>query len=91
MGDEMSQAVVNADSSSVKAKRQYRKGHALTTTERKLTSLARKRATHKEVKIFVQDTLKAHLMALCEEEGVTQAEMIERWILREIGLREQGL
>lgn len=82
----MSQAE-NAMTSSSKTKRQYRKGNPLSATERQQATIARKRSTHKEVKIFVRNTLKNRLVEMCEADGVTQAEMIERWIAREMERR----
>lgn len=82
----MSQAE-NAVTSSSKTKRQYRKGNPLSASERKQAAIARKRYTHKEVKIFVQNTLKNRLVEMCEADGVTQAEMIERWIMLEMERR----
>ncbi|MBF2750747.1 replication regulatory protein RepA [Enterobacter bugandensis] len=82
----MSQAE-NAVTSSSKTKRQYRKGNPLSATERQQATIARKRSTHKEVKIFVRNTLKNRLVEMCEADGVTQAEMIERWIAREMERR----
>ena len=46
-------------------------------------AVARKKATHKEVRVFVRDKLKNQLQIMCENEGITQAEMIERLIERE--------
>ncbi|MGX5057165.1 replication regulatory protein RepA [Enterobacter asburiae] len=82
----MSQAE-NAVTSSSKTKRQYRKGNPLSATERQQATISRKRSTHKEVKIFVRNTLKNRLVEMCEADGVTQAEMIERWITREMERR----
>lgn len=82
----MSQAE-NAVTSSSKTKRQYRKGNPLSATERQQATIARKRSTHKEVKIFVRNTLKNRLVEMCEADGVTQAEMIELWIAREMERR----
>ncbi|MCL7701225.1 replication protein RepA, partial [Klebsiella pneumoniae] len=50
---------------------------------------ARKRETHKEVKVFVKNPLKDVMIAVCEEEGLTQAQFIERLLERE--LTERGL
>ena len=61
-------------------KRTYRKGNPLSASERQQQALARKKATHKEIRVFVKDTLKNELQHLCEKEGMTQAEMIERLI-----------
>jgi hypothetical protein len=41
------------------------------------------KATHKEVRVFVRDKLKNQLQIMCENEGITQAAMIERLIERE--------
>jgi len=40
--------------------------------------VARKKLTHKELKIFVRNPIKDRLLIECEKEGVTQAEYIER-------------
>ncbi|EPR9734494.1 replication regulatory protein RepA [Enterobacter bugandensis] len=72
--------VGNAVTSSSKEKRQYRKGNPLSASERQQQSLARKKATHKEIRVFVKDVLKNQLQLLCEKEGITQAEMIEKLI-----------
>jgi regulator of PEP synthase PpsR (kinase-PPPase family) len=76
---EMSQ-VVNAVTSS--SKRPYRKGNPVSAAERQQKAVARK-STHKEVRVFVRDKLKNQLQIMCENEGITQAEMIERLIERE--------
>ncbi|EFB6703405.1 replication regulatory protein RepA, partial [Escherichia coli] len=47
----------NAVTSSTK--RAYRKGNPLTLAERQQASLARKRATHKELRVFIPAALKA--------------------------------
>ncbi|EOM9132945.1 replication regulatory protein RepA [Escherichia coli] len=70
--------VVNAVTSS--SKRPYRKGNPLSAAERQQKAVARKKATHKEVRVFVRDSLKSQLQLMCENEGLTQAEMIERLI-----------
>ncbi|EOT1024943.1 RepB family protein, partial [Escherichia coli] len=44
---------------------------------------ARKRSVCKEIKVFVRPELKNYLTSLCAEEGVTQAELIERLIEKE--------
>lgn len=82
----MSQAE-NAVTSSTKERRSYRRGNPLTATERQQAAIARKKTTHKEVKIFVKKTLKDRLVEMCEADGVTQAEMIEMWIAREMERR----
>ncbi|WP_336804000.1 replication regulatory protein RepA [Erwinia aphidicola] len=77
--------VENADSSSskTKPKRPYRKGNALSDAEKQRMATARKRTTHKEVKVFIEPQLKELLMSMCEEDGLTQAEVLEQLIERE--------
>lgn len=84
----MSQAE-NAVTSSSKEKRSYRKGNPMTSSEKQLAAVARKRITHKEVKVFIRNPLKDYMIALCDQEGITQAQFIEKLIERE--LSEQGL
>ncbi|ECR9083691.1 replication regulatory protein RepA [Enterobacter cloacae] len=74
--------VGNAVTSS--SKRAYRKGNPLSLAERQQTSLARKRSTHKELRVFLPAALKEQLQHMCEIEGVTQAEMIERLLKKEV-------
>lgn len=81
--------VENAVTSSSKEKRSYRKGNPLTASEKQLAAVARKRITHKEVKVFICNPLKDRMIALCDKEGITQAQFIEKLIERE--LSEQGL
>lgn len=83
--------VENIVTSSVKPKRQYRKGNPKTASERQMSALARKRVNHKEVKIFVRDSLKESLMEMCKADGMTQAEMIEKWIESESSRRKQEM
>ncbi|EOS92867.1 replication regulatory protein RepA [Erwinia tracheiphila] len=75
----MSQAT-NAATSSSKEKRAYRKGNPMSATERQLAAIARKRETHKEVNVFIRNPMKAQLLHLCKQEGLTQGEMIEKLI-----------
>lgn len=72
--------VVKVITSSRKPKRSYRKGNPLSATERQQKAVARKKTTHKEVRVFVRDSLKSQLQIMCESAGVTQAEMIEKLI-----------
>ncbi|MGK0747746.1 RepB family protein, partial [Yokenella regensburgei] len=37
---------------------------------------AKKRATHKELKVFIKTEIKEYLSNICEEDGVTQAEVL---------------
>lgn len=73
----MSQSV-NAVTSSNGSKRPYRKGNPLSDSEKQQAAVARKRLTHKEVKIFVRNPIKDRLLAECEKQGVTQAQYIEQ-------------
>lgn len=79
----------NVVTSSSKEKRSYRKGNPMTASEKQLAAVARKRITHKEVKVFIRNPLKDRMIALCDQEGITQAQFIEKLIERE--LSEQGL
>ncbi|EBS1405066.1 replication regulatory protein RepA [Salmonella enterica] len=77
----------NAVTSSSKEKRTYRKGNPMSATERQLAAIARKRETHKELKVFVKNPLKDQMIAICEEEGLTQAQFIESLLERELAER----
>ncbi|MCW2107778.1 replication regulatory protein RepA [Rahnella aceris] len=83
----MSQST-NAAPSSSKPTRAYRKGNPLSDAEKQRISTARKRATHKEVKVFIEPQLKELLMSMCEQDGLTQAEILEQLIKREAGERK---
>ncbi|EAA7440571.1 replication protein RepA [Salmonella enterica subsp. enterica] len=52
-----------------------------------MAAIARKRETHKELKVFVKNPLKDQVIAICEEEGLTQAEFIESLLERELAER----
>ncbi|KAB8312640.1 replication regulatory protein RepA [Erwinia endophytica] len=69
----------NAVSSS-KEKREYRRGHPLSASERQQSFMARKRATHKEIKILVPSELKSKFQKMCAESGLSQAELFSRLI-----------
>ncbi|MGK3159988.1 replication regulatory protein RepA [Enterobacter kobei] len=75
----MSQAE-NAVTSSSKEKRQYRKGHPLSASERQQSFVARKRETHKEIKILVPKELKSKFQEMCAESGLSQAELFSHLI-----------
>jgi len=79
---EMSQAV-NVVTSSLKTKRIYRKGNPLSDAEKQRAAIARKRTTLKEVKVFIEPQLKEYLMSMCDQDGLTQAEILTRLIERE--------
>ncbi|QKJ89281.1 Transcriptional regulator (plasmid) [Paramixta manurensis] len=73
----MSQSVTAVTTSSG-SKRPYRKGNPLSASEKQQAAVARKKLTHKELKIFVRNPIKDRLLIECEKEGLTQAEYIER-------------
>ncbi|PNC11595.1 transcriptional regulator [Enterobacter cloacae] len=75
----MSQAE-NAVTSSSKEKRQYRKGSPVPARERQKASLARRSSTHKAVHALIRSSSKEKLAQFAEEEGITQAQMIEKLI-----------
>jgi len=77
---ELSQVVNGVTSSS---KRPYRKGNPLSDADKQRSSVAKKRATHKEVKVFLEPQLKDILMKMCHDDGLTQAEVLSRLIQRE--------
>lgn len=54
-----------------------------------MAAVARKRITHKEIKVFVRNPLKELMIKLCNDEGITQAEFIERLLENE--LKAQGI
>lgn len=74
----------NAVTSSSKPKRAYRKGAPLSTSERKMHSVSRKRETHKPVNVFIRNALKDKLDDICHQHGLTQAQAIELLLEREI-------
>jgi len=84
----MSQAE-NAEVSSLNSKRAYRKGKPMSASERQLAAIARKRETHKEVKVFIKNPLKDLMVEICEKEGLTQAQFIESLV--EVRLSELGV
>lgn len=68
----------NAVTSSLK--RTYRKGSPLSAVARQQSHVAKKKATHKELRVYVENELKDELQAMCDTYGVTQSAMIERLI-----------
>ncbi|MCT7041603.1 replication regulatory protein RepA, partial [Salmonella enterica subsp. enterica serovar Pomona] len=66
--------IENAVTSSSKEKRQYRKGNPMSATERQLAAIARKRESQKVLLVFVKNPLKDQVLAICEEDGLSQAE-----------------
>lgn len=81
----MSQQIENAVTSS--SKRTYRKGSPVSAKERQRLSLARRSATHKAFHAIIQIRLKDKLSELADEEGITQAQMLERLIESELKRR----
>lgn len=75
----MSQAE-NSAAASLKQKRAYRKGNPLSAIEKRRRLVLKKKETHKEVKVFIQNDHKDQLLDLCEKTGLTQAEVIESLI-----------
>ena len=72
--------VASAVTSSTKAKRSYRKGGPRSAVEREQSHLARKKETHKEMRVYVTSEIKDEFRLMCETKGVTQSEMIEKLI-----------
>lgn len=72
----MSQST-NAVTSSSRAKRPYRKGSPMTAVERQQAHIAKRKETHKELRVYVENSLKHELELMCKQNGVTQSEMIE--------------
>uniref|UniRef100_UPI003FA59E7F replication regulatory protein RepA n=1 Tax=Klebsiella variicola TaxID=244366 RepID=UPI003FA59E7F len=60
--------------------RPYRKGNPVSANERQKASLARRSNTHKSIHALIQIPLKEKLAQFAEEEGITQAQMIEKLI-----------
>ena len=85
----MSQAE-NAAATSSKQKRSYQKGRPMTDYERKRASLIRKSETHKNLNVYIQNSLKDSLVSFCEEDGLTQAEFIEQ-LLKQESIRRKEL
>ncbi|APH87167.1 replication regulatory protein RepA [Salmonella enterica] len=82
---------VNPATSSKKTKRPYRKGNPTPSKERQQAYLSRKSETHKALSAVIRIPLKKKLEQFAAEEGITQAEMIERLIESEIIRRSENL
>ncbi|CNI75735.1 replication protein [Yersinia frederiksenii] len=72
--------VGNAVTSSSNGKRIYRKGHPMSASERQQSFVARKRETHKEIKVLVPNALKNKFQEMCNASGLSQAELFSRLI-----------
>lgn len=79
----------NTATSSSKAIRQQRKSRPMSDSEKQMAAVARKRVTHKEIKVFVRNPLKDLMIELCSRDGITQAQFVEKLIENE--LKAQGL
>ncbi|EOX3533674.1 replication regulatory protein RepA [Shigella flexneri] len=74
----------NAVTSSLGQKRFVRRGKPMTDSEKQMAAVARKRLTHKEIKVFVKNPLKDLMVEYCEREGITQAQFVEKIIKDEL-------
>ena len=74
----------NAVTSSLSQKRFVRRGKPMSDSEKQMAAVARKRLTHKEIKVFVKNPLKDLMVEYCEREGITQAQFIEKIIKDEL-------
>lgn len=72
--------IADVVTSSLKAKRQYRKGNPVPARERQQASLERRSSTHKAFHAVILSSLKDKLEQLAVAEGITQAQMLERLI-----------
>ena len=77
----------NAVTSSSGTKRTNRKGNPVQPRERQRASLARSSNTHKAFHAVIQARLKDRLSELADEEGITQAQMLEKLIESELKRR----
>ncbi|EFM3678328.1 replication regulatory protein RepA [Escherichia coli] len=74
----------NAVTSSLSQKRFVRRDKPMTDSEKQMAAVARKRLTHKEIKVFVKNPLKDLMVEYCEQKGITQAQFIEKIIKDEL-------
>ena len=74
----------NAVTSSLSQKRFVRRGKPMTDSEKQMAAVARKRLTHKELKVFVKNPPKDLMVEYCEREGITQAQFVEKIIKDEL-------
>ncbi|EPF3747543.1 replication regulatory protein RepA [Shigella sonnei] len=74
----------NAVTSSLSQKRFVRRGKPMTDSEKQMAAVARKRLTHKEIKVFFKNPLKDLMVEYCEREGITQAQFVEKIIKDEL-------
>ncbi|EGF3848939.1 replication regulatory protein RepA [Salmonella enterica] len=83
----MSQQVESAVTSSSKGMYSRRKGSPMSASEKQMAAVARKRITHKEIKVFVRNPLKDIMIELCNTEGITQAQFVEKLLENELKTR----
>ncbi|EFI5800628.1 TPA: replication regulatory protein RepA [Escherichia coli] len=74
----------NAVTSSLSQKRFVRRSKPMSDSEKQMAAVARKRLTHKEIKVFVKNPLKDLMVEYCEQKGITQAQFIEKIIKDEL-------
>ncbi|BBS79924.1 replication regulatory protein RepA [Escherichia coli] len=74
----------SAVTSSLSQKRFVRRGKPMSDSEKQMAAVARKRLTHKEIKVFVKNPLKDLMVEYCEQKGITQAQFIEKIIKDEL-------
>ena len=74
----------NAVTASLSLKRFVRRGKPMCDSEKQMAAVARKRLTHKEIKVFVKNPLKDLMVEYCEREGITQAQFVEKIIKDEL-------
>ena len=74
----------NAVTSSLSQKRFVRRGKPMSDSEKQMAAVARKRLTHKEIKVFVKNPLKDLMVEYCEQKGITQAQFVEKIIKDEL-------
>ncbi|STB30536.1 negative regulator of repA1 expression [Citrobacter koseri] len=74
----------NAVTSSLSQKRFVRRGKPMTDSEKQMAAVARKRLTHKEIKVFVKKSSERSHVEYCEREGITQAQFVEKIIKDEL-------
>ncbi|ELG0755154.1 MULTISPECIES: replication regulatory protein RepA [Enterobacteriaceae] len=71
------------------SKRAYRKGNPLSGAEKQRLSVERRSATHQSLNALILATFKEQLVRFAEEEGLTQAQMMEKLIEREAERRNR--
>ncbi|QLK63910.1 replication regulatory protein RepA (plasmid) [Enterobacteriaceae bacterium Kacie_13] len=75
--------LMNSEKASEITKRPYRKGNPLTGAEKQKAAIARKRITHKELKVFIEPETKDLLLDICAKNGLTQSELVSKLIEQE--------